>query len=258
MTVKDEKLIKGTDIGLSGDDQIKIALKRIISLGGKAEMKDIYEAVEEKLDGCKLSDQGKASLRFFINKVAVQAELVYPHDKNEPGWRITPAGKEYVLDDSPTTEHVVNVDSNIEQEVTSNSARGYAFEQYILKLLKAMYPNFVWYHQGVHKKHERGLDFIGNALGLDNKNESNTIGVQVKFHQSKHIPSETEWLKFLSGCFSHRVDLAVFITTGSMSGEQMRQAREANVLVIQGIEEVKRVSKQYKTDEFELFNDDIE
>lgn len=112
MTVKDEKLIKGTDIGLSGDDQIKIALKRIISLGGKAEMKDIYEAVEEKLDGCKLSDQGKASLRFFVNKVAVQAELVYPHDKNEPGWRITPAGREYLLNDSLVTEHVINIDSN--------------------------------------------------------------------------------------------------------------------------------------------------
>lgn len=120
-----------------------------------------------------------------------------------------------------------------------------------------MHPNFVWYHQGIHKKHERGLDFIGNVLGLDNKNTVSTIGVQVKFHQSKHVPTENEWLKFLSGCFSHRVDLAIFITTGSMSGEQMRQAREASVLVIQGVDEVQRVSKQYSLDDFELFNESV-
>jgi hypothetical protein len=60
----------GFEAGLSGDDQIRIALQRMIERGGEAQMPDIYEAVEARLrsKGFALSKQGRASLRFFVNK----------------------------------------------------------------------------------------------------------------------------------------------------------------------------------------------
>ena len=58
--------VTGFDAGLSGDDQIRVALQRIIERGGEAEMADSYEAVDARLpEGCALFDQGRASLRFL-------------------------------------------------------------------------------------------------------------------------------------------------------------------------------------------------
>ena len=99
---------------------------------------------------------------------------------------------------------------------------------------------------------ERGLDFIGDLLG-DSQSEFRTIGVQVKFHKEKNSPTQLEWLKFLSGCFARRVDLAIFITTGRLSSEQYREARESNVIVIQGEKEITRIAKLHKLNKFELF-----
>jgi hypothetical protein len=247
------KYLTGTHANLTGDDQIKIALRKIIAQNGVAEIKDIYPAIEKQMGGNRLSKQGKASLRFFINKVAVDAGLVLPYDKNNPGWHITVKGKDYVNYANDEKENVIDLETNLEEAIASNSARGLAFEEYILKLLKLIYPGYVWYHQGIHKKNERGLDFIGALLKSNNDASIHTIGVQVKYHQEKHTPTEVEWLKFLAGCFTNRIGLALFITTGSMSGEQMRQARESNVLVIQGVTELNRVAKQFNYEEFKLF-----
>ena len=85
-------LVTGAEAGLSGDDQIRIALRKIEERGGSAQMHELYEAVEEHLDGAALSPQGKASLRFFINRVAVQAGYIFPHDRQNPGWKITQRG----------------------------------------------------------------------------------------------------------------------------------------------------------------------
>jgi hypothetical protein len=86
---------KGTDAGLSGAEQIIIALRCIAAMGGVAEIRDIYEAVEERMSerGLVLSEQGKASLRFFVNERAVDEGYVYPHDKTNRGWRLTPKGE---------------------------------------------------------------------------------------------------------------------------------------------------------------------
>ena len=245
------KDLTGTEAGLSGEDQIAIAVKYILAAGGKAQMKELYPAVEKNMNGAKLSSQGKASFRFFVNKVAVQAGLIYPHDKSDPGWKLTPAGREYANSDA-VNEITVNTDTNEEEVTQSNSARGLAFELYCHKLLKAIYPSFVWHHQGLHKIEERGLDFIGDRLG-ENTSDINSIGVQVKFHKDKNSPTQMEWLKFLSGCFARRVDSAIFITIGRLSGAQYREAREANVIVIQGKEEIKRLAIQNSMGKFELF-----
>ncbi len=246
--------LTGVEAGLSGDAQAKVALACINKNSGNANIQQIYEAVNAKIvdKGFILSKQGKASLRRIINYVAVKAGYIYPHDKNNPGWRITPHGKLFLIENPSEKITVINIDTDQEEESLSNTLRGAAFELYIKYLLKAMYPHYAWYHQGNHKNLERGLDFIGDLIG-PHKGEPKNIGVQVKFHAPKNAPNQTEWLKFLAGCFSRRVEKALFITTGKLTGNQRREAGEANVVVIQGEDEVNRIASLYKLDKFELF-----
>ena len=248
------KKVTGADAGLSGDEQIRLSLKRIIGLGGVGKMGQLYSAIEEVInqDGFTLSTQGKASLRFFINKVAVEAGYIYPHDKNNPGWRITPEGRHFIENPEAEPETVVNVDTGEEEKVQSSSVRGAAFENWTLKVLRASYPFYAWYHQGVHKNNERGLDFIGERIG-DSNREPKNIGVQVKFHKKSNAPTVKEWLLFLSGCFSRRVDAAIFITTGKLTGNQHREAQEARVVVIEGVDEITRIAELNGIKKFSLF-----
>ncbi len=94
------RYITGSEVGLSGADQIRIALETILRNDGTAQMNQITEALEDALHELDpnniLSDQGKASLRFFVNKVAVNSGYIYKYDPKKPGWRITPKGREYV------------------------------------------------------------------------------------------------------------------------------------------------------------------
>lgn len=257
MPIEDENALEevtGFDAGLSGEQQIQIALKEIINRGGKATMSELYKPLQSRLkeDDRTLSNQGKASFRFFINRVAVEAGYLYPYNKKDPGWQITPQGREYVNSNFDLKESTINVDTGIEEEVLSNTARGAAFELYVQKLLKAAYPFYAWYHQGIHKGNERGLDFIGNRIG-DSTNEPKIIGVQVKFHAAKSAPSQIEWLKFLSGCFARQVESAIFITTGNLTSEQRREAQEARTTIIEGRTEISRLAMLYNIEPFELF-----
>ena len=248
----------GSQAGLSSETQIKIALKTMADNNGSAKMPAIYAAVEQEmrsLRGLKdldLSEQGRASLRTYINRTAFQAGYVYPHDSKIDGWRITPEGKEF-LESQATSEQATNVDTNASVSVPSNSVKGAAFENYVLGLLKKIYPNHAWYSQGIYKHNERGLDFIGSQVGNVTGNPQ-TVGVQVKFHADNTAPSQLEWLKFLAGCFARQVNLAVFVTTGRLTSEQRREAGEARVVVIESRDEVKRIARQHGVDEFELFD----
>jgi hypothetical protein len=249
------KEVTGSDAGLSGDDQIRIALREILRRGGSARMHEIYAAIESVLQprGLILSDQGRASLRFFVNRVAVLGGYIHPYDRENPGWRITERGRQ-VLETEPETEPAINVDSGVEEKVPSNSARGDAFEVYVLQLLRVAYPYYAWTHQGRDKRNERGVDFIGRRTG-DARDEHRSIAVQVKFHQPANAPTEREWLKFLAGCFARRVDAALFITTGRLTSEQRREAQEANVTVAEGREEITRLSSLHHMKAFELFEE---
>ncbi|MBE4579694.1 hypothetical protein BOO30_19230 [Vibrio navarrensis] len=249
--MKPEKEMTGYEYGLSGDAQIALIVKYIAKQGRACAMKELYTVIEEQMNGAKLSAQGKATLRFFVNRVAVNAGLIFPYDKSNPGWRLTAEGISFASV-SDVTEETINEETQQSEIVLSNSARGLAFEHYTLKLLKLIYPSFIWHHQGLHKLDERGLDFIGDRLGELNS-EISSIGVQVKFHKENSTPTQTEWLKFLSGCFARRVSHAIFITTGRLSSAQYREAREANVLVIQGVKEIKECAKKYNLEKFELF-----
>lgn len=250
MTITNE--VTGAEAGLSGDTQIRIALQEIESSNGVSNTSEIYKAIEEHLGGKKLSTQGKASLRSYINRDAVQAGYLYPYDKKNTGWRITPEGREFIKSDEKASERVVNVDTNQTEVLLSNTVRGSAFEQYIIKLLKSMYPHYTWYHQGQYKNKERGLDVIGNNLG-ENRGEIESIGVQIKFHATNSAPTNEEWLKFLAGCFARRLDAAMFITTGRLTSEQRREAGEARVVIIEGREEITRIAQLYEIQKFNFF-----
>ncbi len=146
----------------------------------------------------------------------------------------------------------MDIDTGVEKQADSNVVRGDAFENFVLRILKAAYPYYSWYHQGAHKKWERGLDFIGERIG-DAGPEPRSIGVQVKFHAKNNAPTKEEWLKFLSGCFARRVDTAIFITTGELTPEQRREAREARIKVVEGRDEVNRLANLYGIELFSLF-----
>jgi hypothetical protein len=193
-----------------------------------------------------------------VNRVAVEAGYLYPHDRAKPGWRITPEGREFAASGgAAVTEPVMNVDTGAEVALPPNAAQGAAFEKWVLGFLRVSYPYYAWYHQGVHKHNERGLDFVGTRLG-DANDEPRSIGVQVKLHKANNAPAQTEWLKFLAGCFARRVNAAVFVTTGRLTGEQRRESQEADVTVLEGAEEIARMAQLHGLEPFELMRGEHE
>ena len=150
--------ITGAEAGLSGDKQITIALEAIDANGGQANMQTLYQAVESCMNGQQLSEQGRASLRRLVNFNAVQAGFLYAYDKANPGWRITPEGRDFLLASQhpEPPEEVINVDTQHVELLASNTVRGAAFERYVETLLKLMYPCYAWYDQGRYKRKERG------------------------------------------------------------------------------------------------------
>lgn len=247
-------LMTGAEAGLAGDTQIRIALQAIANQGGSAPMDVLYTAVEQHMNGAKLSVQGKASLRYFINRVAVQAGYVYPADQVTPGWRITPEGRALLGTEQPVSEEVINVDTAQSVQVPSNSARGAAFEMYVLQLLRKIYADYAWYHQGVHKNNERGLDLIGSLIG-NATSQPQVVGVQVKFHAENAALTQLEWFKFLAGCFARQIDRAIFVTSGRLTSEQRREAGEARVVVIEGRDEITRIAASHGITKFNLFDE---
>ena len=243
----------GAKVGLSGSDQIRIALETVVANGGVGQMGQIYEAVEAAMSPDRLSKQGRSSLRFFVNKVAVKAGFVTPHDKTKPGWHITAEGREYLKSEIGQTgadNEEVTDDEGQEVSVPSNAVLAYAFEKYVLDMMRRTYPEYAWYHQGVHKRHERGIDLLATRLRPE-QGQPNVVGVQVKLHASQNAPSEKEWLKFFAGCFARRVDLGIFVTTGRLTGGQRREAAEAQLAVIEGYEELNRLAGQVGLSPFE-------
>jgi len=83
----------GADYGFSGDQQILICLHHMVKSGGSAPISDLYRAVERQMLGARLSDGGRTSLRFFINKRAVDAGVVHPGYRGQDAWRITDKGR---------------------------------------------------------------------------------------------------------------------------------------------------------------------
>lgn len=240
----------GAQAGINGSKQLRAALEAMVAGGGVATMAQIYHSVEALMAPSTLSDQGRATLRSYINRDAVSAGLVYPYDQDRPGWHITADGREYLNTDvSELDDEVTNAEGR-EVTVPSNTVRGHAFERYVLRLLRVIYPEYAWYHQGIHKQHERGLDLLGTRMRAE-AGQPSVVGVQVKYHATDNAPAEKEWLKFLAGCFARRVDFAMFFTTGRLTGDQRREAAEAQVAVIEGEEELARLASHHGLKRFD-------
>ena len=94
--MREVRAMTGAEAGLSSNEQMRIALETIVDSGGTAQITDIYAAVERHMGGTVLSEQGKASLREYVNRKAVKAGYIYPNDPSVEGWRITQAGREFV------------------------------------------------------------------------------------------------------------------------------------------------------------------
>jgi predicted HNH restriction endonuclease len=113
----------GFEAGFSGDEQMLIALETIYKNGGKAPMKVLYTSLEKKMNekGYTLSEQGKASMRHFVNKKAVSEGLIYKCEKKcqNREWELTPKGDNFIKeklqvkkDDNFLTEGSVKKDDN--------------------------------------------------------------------------------------------------------------------------------------------------
>ncbi len=195
-------------------------------------------------------------MRGFVNSAAVRAGWIHPHDPEKPGWRATAEGRAQV-EAGEVFESALDVDGDKEVQVPSNSARGAAFELYIFDLMKRMYPGYAWYQQGAHRAHERGIDLLGNRLG-QGADGPKRVGVQVKCHAANNAPTQTEWLKFLSGCYARGIDEAVFVTTGRLTGEQHREASECHVVVLQGESEIYRFAERHGMGSFSVLDLNVE
>ena len=248
-------MIKGTtaEAGIKKDEVYTLVIKFAIENNGEIQTTDVYDIINSEMakKGFELSEQGKASLRRTINTNAIKDGLIYPFDINSPGWKITPEARELFIDTNIVTQEIIfNQDTQVEEVFLPNVVRGALFEKYCLDLLKVIYPFYSWFHQGIQKNNERGLDLIAEKIGEVNS-EYRSLGVQIKNHQENSSPTEKEWLKFMAGCFVRHIDKAVFITTGRLSSEQRREAGEAKILIIEGIDELHRIAKKYGQPNYE-------
>jgi hypothetical protein len=94
--MSEARAMTGAEAGLSSDELMRIALEAIAHNGGTAQITDIYAAVERKMGGAVLSEQGRASLREVVNRKSVKLGYIYPSDSTAKGWRITPEGKKFI------------------------------------------------------------------------------------------------------------------------------------------------------------------
>jgi hypothetical protein len=108
-----------------------------------------------------------------------------------------------------------------------NTVRGEMFEKHVGEILSAEWQGFECQHLGKHKRTERGIDLL--FLGPNGEK----IGVQCKQHADTREPSYDEWQSFLGGCTFHKIPEGsrVFVTTGTLTVRQIKEAKELGVVV---------------------------
>ena len=253
------KEVTYTEAGLTKENVYTLIFTEMLNNPNGLETKEIYDIVNNKLaeKSQVLSAQGKATLRNLINKYAVLEGYVYPHDKDNPNWHLTNAGKGLVENQGKQKELVFNTETQKNETEIPNTIKGAILENYVLGLLKQMHPYYSWFHQGIQKNNERGLDLIANKIG-ESHSEYKTIGVQIKNHEKTSAPTKEEWLKFLAGCFVRHIDEVIFVTTGKLNSEQRLEAGESKITVIEGIEELNRIAKLYNYKSYDEYNNENE
>jgi len=244
------------EAGLKKWDIYLLVFKEMEKHPAGVDIKDIFKIVNDEMAKTShvLSDQGERTLSNLINTGAVSDGFILPYDKENPGWRLTSKGKEIVAQQQEIQEEkVINTETGNNETEMPNSVKGALLEKYALGLLKEMHPYYSWFHQGMQKNNERGLDLIANRVG-EGHSKHETIGVQIKNHKETSAPTKEEWTKFLAGCFVRHIEEAMFITTGKLTSEQRREAGEAKITVIEGIDELNRIAKLYKYETYDEYN----
>lgn len=92
--------LTGAEAGISSQRQIEIALQTMLERG-EAASAEIYTAVESNMNGIKLSQQGRDTLRSLISRTAVQNGWVHPANGERAPWRITDSGRTYITELAP-------------------------------------------------------------------------------------------------------------------------------------------------------------
>jgi predicted transcriptional regulator len=243
------------EAGLTKSDIYSLVFTEMAKNSDGLEIKDINKIVNTELakNSQILSKQGERTLSNLISVGAVSDGFIHPFDKENPKWRLTSEGRQLIEQLGQQEESVFNTETETDEKETPNTVKGFLLEKYVLGLLKEMYPYYSWFHQGVQKNNERGLDLIANKIG-EQHSEHKTIGVQVKNHKETSAPTKEEWLKFLAGCFVRHIEEAMFITTGKLTSEQRREAGEAKITVIESIDELNRIAKLYKYKTYDEYN----
>ena len=87
------RVVTAREVGLTGNDIIRISLERIVELGGEAPMAELYPPIEARMSGARLSDVGRAYVRSRVNRIAVRARTAAAPPKSSSS-RLDPAARQ--------------------------------------------------------------------------------------------------------------------------------------------------------------------
>lgn len=117
--MSDAAEMTGAEADLNAERQLQIALRCMVDRGGAADIKQIYEAIQHHMPhGVTLSQQGKDTLRAYVNRTAKEKGWVEPFDPEDGRWRITPEGRAYLDEVEPDLG--VELENEIPGEIEDN------------------------------------------------------------------------------------------------------------------------------------------
>jgi len=92
------KKVTAKEAGLTKHRQYELIFTKLLERKMLA-TREIYSVINEELqaNNQELSEDGEHTLRRLINHTATRDGYIYPHDKENPGWRLTPKGREFIL-----------------------------------------------------------------------------------------------------------------------------------------------------------------
>lgn len=96
----------GAQAGLTSHEQIRLVLEALVAGGGSATMADFYQAVSAAMTPHRLSPNGRAGLRCYVNRTCVKQGLVEADTvaRRTAQWRITEAGRDLVQPPVPVPQ----------------------------------------------------------------------------------------------------------------------------------------------------------
>lgn len=100
MINENKKELSAADFGLKGQELKEIILEEILKKNGLATIPDVYSAVEIRMNGHPLSENGKSSLRRVVTELGKKG-YIYPRNTRYDHLKITSEGTNYLNNSSP-------------------------------------------------------------------------------------------------------------------------------------------------------------